>query len=163
MNEENMRKSGRKKSKAKVGVPLGFRWASCNDPSTAGVVDMNTKFIEVVEREAERMTSTNAAIAGCKMPDYADNPETILEEAERITSTDRPMAYDHPEGNFGRLGKVWAVILGHEDPIQPETVALMMAAHKLVREAYRHQRDNLVDLAGYTRCIEKIMERRGEK
>jgi len=72
------------------------------------------------------------------------------------------MAYDHPEGNFGRLGKVWAVILGHEDPIQPETVALMMAAHKLVREAYHHQRDNLVDLAGYTRCVEKIMERRGD-
>ena len=96
------------------------------------------------------------------MPDYADEKETILEEAERITSTDRPQAYDHPEGNFGRLGKVWAVILGHDDPIQPETVALMMAAHKLVREAYRHQRDNLVDLAGYTRCIEKIMERRGD-
>jgi len=69
LNEENMRKSGRKKSKAKPGVPLGFRWASCNDPSTAGVVDMNTKFIEVVGREAERMTSTNAAIVGCKMPD----------------------------------------------------------------------------------------------
>jgi len=97
LNEENMRKSGRKKSKAKkLGVPLGFRWASCNDPSTAGAADANTRFIEVVEREANRMTSTNAALVGCKMPDFADEKESILEEAERITSTDRPMAYDHP-------------------------------------------------------------------
>ena len=93
---------------------------------------------------------------------YANNakttiPETILEEAERLVAGDRQWAYDHPKDNCTRIGQIWGTIL-ERDSIPPETVALMMIGLKVARQMFRPTRDNLVDIAGYSRVIDLILE-----
>ena len=94
---------------------------------------------------------------------YANNakttiPETILEEAERLVAGDRQWAYDHPKDNCTRIGQIWGTIL-ERDSIPPETVALMMIGLKVARQMFRPTRDNLVDIAGYSRVIDLILEK----
>ncbi len=79
---------------------------------------------------------------------------TLLEEATAAV-TDRHQKNDIPERNFSRIADIWSAILNAH--ITPEQVALMMIGVKLAREAYSHQRDNLVDLIGYTLCLEEIV------
>ena len=93
---------------------------------------------------------------------YANNAktfssETILEEAERLVGGDRQWAYDHPKDNCTRIGQIWGTIL-ERDSIPPETVALMMIGLKVARQMFRPTRDNLVDIAGYSRVIDLILE-----
>ena len=85
------------------------------------------------------------------------NSETILEEAERLVGGDRQWAYDHPKDNCTRIGQIWGTIL-ERDSIPPETVALMMIGLKVARQMFRPTRDNLVDIAGYSRVIDLILE-----
>ena len=85
------------------------------------------------------------------------NSETILEEAERLVAGDRQWAYDHPKDNCTRIGQIWGTIL-ERDSIPPETVALMMIGLKVARQMFRPTRDNLVDIAGYSRVIDLILE-----
>ena len=92
---------------------------------------------------------------------YANNAkttisETILEEAERLVAGDRQWAYDHPKDNCKRIGQIWGVIL-ERDPIPPETVGLMMGGLKVARQMFRPTRDNLVDIAGYSKVIDIIL------
>ena len=90
-------------------------------------------------------------------PPASDAPETILEEAQRITSGDRQRDYDHPLPNHARIARLWNAYLeirpqpGAE--ISPEDVAFMMIMLKMARDAYAPKRDNLVDVCGYARCI----------
>lgn len=81
---------------------------------------------------------------------------TILEEASRIVDGDREKTYGHPSKNFAATARLWATILGHE--VTLKEVALMMVALKLARELHRPGRDNLVDMCGYLRCIEKMTD-----
>jgi hypothetical protein len=51
--------------------------------------------------------------------------------------------------------------LGHEVPdIPAEYVAMMMVAVKLSRESRHHQRDNIVDAAGYAGCLDMCISER---
>ena len=77
---------------------------------------------------------------------------TVLEEANNIVHGARRESYGHPRDNFRRTAKVWSGILDTE--ITPEQVALCMVGIKLAREAFKHTRDNLVDLAGYTAVLD---------
>ena len=85
--------------------------------------------------------------------------ETILEEAARLVDGDREDAYGHPSVDLARTGRMWGAILGIPD-VPAETVALMMVCLKLSREVNLHGRDNLVDAAGYLRCVEKVLAHR---
>ena len=82
--------------------------------------------------------------------------ETILQEAERLVSGDRQLAYDHPKDNCTRIGEIWGTILG-QGPIKPEVVGLMMIGLKVARQIHRPTKDNLVDIAGYARVIDIIL------
>jgi hypothetical protein len=86
----------------------------------------------------------------------SDLDEDILDEAKRITSTDRNDLYGEPEQNFSRIAKMWSVILG--TTITARDVGLMMIAMKVARDAYKPTRDGLVDIAGYARCISLLPE-----
>jgi hypothetical protein len=89
-------------------------------------------------------------------------PEPIEVEARRIVSGIRNKQYDEPEDNFRRIGQKWGASLDHWEkgtPVPPETVALMMVDLKTVREAHKHQRDNLTDAIGYILCLDRINER----
>lgn len=77
----------------------------------------------------------------------------ILELAEEAVS-DRHKKNDIPERNFDRIAKVWSAILDH--PVTPEQVGLMMIGLKVVREAFSHQPDNLIDIIGYTLCLDEM-------
>jgi hypothetical protein len=83
--------------------------------------------------------------------------ETILEEAQRLVTGDRQDAYSHPKHDFATTAKFWKVYIdrriesGHE-LFQPEDVAAMLRLLKESREAHKHKRDNLADIAGYSQC-----------
>ena len=38
----------------------------------------------------------------------------------------------------------------------------MLAGMKIAREIYRHKEDNLVDLAGYSACVQMIYDKKEE-
>ena len=81
-------------------------------------------------------------------------PETILEEAQRITHGARQQDYDAPEDNFAHIARIASAITKKE--ITPQDCAYVLMAVKLSREAFKHKRDNLTDLAGYAWCLSRI-------
>jgi hypothetical protein len=85
---------------------------------------------------------------------------TILDEAALHVFGDREKAYDHPSRNFEATAKIWNGILAYKlnAPITAEEVALLMVGVKLARESHRHQRDNLVDAAGYIECAARCIK-----
>ncbi len=82
-------------------------------------------------------------------------PESPLFEAHRIVHAERGASYGPPELDFERTGRMWGAILGIGD-VSPRLVALCMIGLKVSREAYRHKRDSLVDVAGYVETLAMI-------
>lgn len=86
---------------------------------------------------------------------------SILEEALACTSGDRRRDYDHALPNHQRIAGYWNAHLksvGIEGVLSPADVALMMILLKVARQARTPKRDNLVDIAGYARCVAQIEE-----
>jgi hypothetical protein len=81
-------------------------------------------------------------------------PRSSILEAAEAAINDRHKKNDIPERNFDRIAQVWSAILNRR--ITPEEVGLMMIGLKLVREAFTHQDDNIVDIVGYAMCLEEI-------
>jgi hypothetical protein len=88
--------------------------------------------------------------------------ETVLQEADRLVSGDRGSYYGHPLDDFTRTGRMWAAILDLPE-VTPEQVGLCMAALKISREVHRHKRDNIVDLAGYAKTVQLVVEERSRR
>ena len=89
-----------------------------------------------------------------------DPNESILAEAQRITSADRQDDYGHPADDFARTALMWTGILASKlcagVNITAMDVPLCMIAIKLARQSHRHRRDNLVDIAGYARTAAMV-------
>ncbi|MBN1511866.1 MAG: DUF4406 domain-containing protein, partial [Phycisphaerae bacterium] len=92
--------------------------------------------------------------------EQAQEPESLLDEAKRITASDRHEDYGHPSQDFARTAQMWTGVLAPRlregERIMPMDVPLCMIAVKLARQAHRHKRDNLVDIAGYARTAAMI-------
>lgn len=92
--------------------------------------------------------------------------KNILHEADRLTSRDRNQDYGHPYDDFGKTAKIMTVILqdilkeGCE--VSREQVALCMIGVKLSRQLHQRKRDNLVDICGYARTLEMVIEKEEE-
>lgn len=87
--------------------------------------------------------------------------ETVLEEANRIIYGDREKTYGHPSKNFEAIAYLWNGYLMalNEDMnvyLSARDVAHMMILMKISREINLHSRDNVVDMAGYAGCIQKM-------
>ena len=86
--------------------------------------------------------------------------ESILDEAKRITAGSRQSDYGHPADDFARTARMWTGILAGKLRDGAEVgvmdVPLCMIAVKLARQAHRHKRDNLVDIAGYARTAAMV-------
>jgi len=100
---------------------------------------------------------TPLMIAENPMLEKSPEPESILEEAARITSGDRQRDYGHPLVNFDRLASLWNSYLGiRQDttaPINAVDTGFMMLLTKIARHVNTPKRDNIVDICGYARCI----------
>jgi hypothetical protein len=87
---------------------------------------------------------------------------TILDEAARLTEGDRQRDYDHPLPNHQRVARLWNAYLDcRKEPggrISPEDVATMMILLKIARNVFTPKRDNLVDICGYARCLERMAD-----
>ena len=79
---------------------------------------------------------------------------SILEEADKLVTTDRQNDYGHPAEDFARAAALWSAIIGKQ--ITPRQIALCMIAIKISRECHRHKRDNLVDIAGYAKTLQML-------
>jgi hypothetical protein len=92
-----------------------------------------------------------------------EKPLTILDEAARVTSTDRNDAYGHPRINHGCTAEMISAYLsrkyGTRIPFDADDVCVANILQKVSRLAHtpRH-RDSLVDIAGYARNVEMMGE-----
>ena len=80
--------------------------------------------------------------------------ESILQEADRIVNGERQTDYSDPVENFKQIASIASTILKKE--LSAEDCCVVLMAVKLARESYKHKRDNLVDLAGYTEILNRI-------
>lgn len=80
----------------------------------------------------------------------------ILTEAAHLVEGDRNLSYGNPlhTGKYDIIAKLWSAIFN--TPVTPKQVILAMLTLKVGRELVKHQRDNLVDIAGYARILELV-------
>ncbi len=92
--------------------------------------------------------------------------ENILEEANRLTSTERRDSYGHPADHHEMTAAILTVLLRDKlaagKSITARDFQRFIIADKLVRDVNLPQRDNLVDIAGYARTAEMVEERDAE-
>ena len=84
----------------------------------------------------------------------------ILKAADEAVK-ERSEPYGHPWYDFTRTARLWEVVIGK--PLKPEQVALMMALVKVARICNHddfHHLDSVIDLAGYTACLQECHEMR---
>ena len=82
----------------------------------------------------------------------------ILEEADSLTKGDRRDDYGGVLESFDKIAELWQPVLGVH--VTPEQVGLCMIQLKIARYLHGQQRDSIVDIAGYARCLELIKEER---
>jgi len=86
--------------------------------------------------------------------------ESVLDEAKRLTGGERRDDYGHPADDFAHTASMWNGILGTKlregAAVTAMDFPLCMIAVKLARQAHRHKRDNLVDIAGYARTAAMV-------
>lgn len=84
----------------------------------------------------------------------------VLDEAKRITATDRNSAYGEPEDNFQRIADFWNVWLQDklkaDVKLSPSDTAALMILVKMAREMNAPTEDNKVDGAGYFACWAEV-------
>ena len=88
----------------------------------------------------------------------------VLEDAARVIHGPRRQSYGPVEESFDALAQVLSVVLRKKlkEPLTCREVGLMMISLKLCRESAEHDRDNLVDLAGYAALTERVSVKKGE-
>ena len=91
-----------------------------------------------------------------KYEDAEENNTSILSEAEEIVNGSRHSDYGDAKESFSRIATIASVMTGKE--LAPEDCCAVLMAVKLVRESFKHKRDNLVDLCGYTELMNRLKE-----
>ena len=89
-----------------------------------------------------------------------ENNKSILAEAEDIVNGSRQADYGDAKESFTKVASVASVMTGKE--LSPDDCCAVLMAVKLVRESFRHKRDNLVDLCGYAEIMNRINEKEKE-
>lgn len=105
-----------------------------------------------------------------ELADTAQPPNTVrakvLDEAKRITATDRNSAYGEPEDNLQRIADFWNVFLQDKlregAKITPGDTAALVIMIKLAREMNAPKEDNKTDIAGYAACWAEVDAQKGK-
>jgi hypothetical protein len=79
---------------------------------------------------------------------------SILQEADLIVNGERAVDYGDAIESFQKVSTM-ATLLANKE-ISPLDCCLVLKAVKLVRESYKHKRDNLVDECGYAEIENRI-------
>lgn len=87
--------------------------------------------------------------------------KSILSEAEEIVNGNRQSDYGDAANNFHRIANIVNSMYPQLNINAQQCCAVLMAV-KLIREGFRHKRDNLVDLCGYTHIMNEINDRKNE-
>lgn len=93
-------------------------------------------------------------------PPACANTDTLLDDAYRLTHTDRGSDYGPPHEDYAKVAKIWTGILlpklrsGQE--VTAAEAAMCMIGIKMSREVHKPHRDNRVDGAGYWWCVDEI-------
>lgn len=87
--------------------------------------------------------------------------KSILAEAEDIVNGSRQSDYGDAANNFHRIANVVNSMYPQLNINAQQCCAVLMAV-KLIREGFRHKRDNLVDLCGYAHIMNEINDRKNE-
>lgn len=122
-----------------------------------------------IYRLVSKVTNHGAEMIGVLEPIKAPtkyqppSDENVLEEAGRIVGGDRGDDYGHPGDDFARTAGAWKALFGWD--VSPAQVALAMVVVKLSRlQETPDKRDSIVDIAGYARTYEMVLDRdRGAK
>ena len=85
-----------------------------------------------------------------------EGEKSILSEAEEIVNGSRHSDYGNARESFSRIATIASVMTGKE--LAPEDCCAVLMAVKLVRESFKHKRDNLVDLCGYAELMNQLKE-----
>jgi len=85
-------------------------------------------------------------------------PETICQQADRITTGERADVYGHPSVNFGNIAALWSTYLGQKITAEQVAVCQILVKIERLRHAPGH-RDSVVDVAGYANCMGLILDR----
>lgn len=88
--------------------------------------------------------------------------KSILSEAEDIVNGSRQSDYGDAANNFHRIANVVNSMYPQLNINAQQCCAVLMAV-KLIREGFRHKRDNLVDLCGYAHIMNEINESGNDK
>jgi len=107
-----------------------------------------------VQHEAQCFEEAGKPVYCIKWHDTPVKRETVLEEAQRITTGDRDADYGHPAEHWKRTTGAINAIYGTS--FEPRDWGYMMQIDKMARDQNRPKRDNLVDICGYARCIERV-------
>ena len=83
--------------------------------------------------------------------------QSILAEAQEILRGSRQSDYGDAANNFERIASIVNSVYPELD-ITSEQCCMVLIAVKLIREGYKHKRDNLVDLCGYAEIMNRINE-----
>ncbi len=85
---------------------------------------------------------------------WTQQPESVLQEAERLVNGDRQQSYGDAYESFARIAKLWSAYKGVK--ITPKDVASMMILMKVSRSVTSSKRDNWVDISGYAELGSQI-------
>lgn len=104
----------------------------------------------------ECQTTHRSDDPNCKSKPEIKPALSILDEAAKLTSTERQATYGHPRDNHARTAALWSTYLDH--PITTRDVCMLNILQKISRDMASAKRDNLVDIAGYARNAEMLEE-----
>ena len=80
--------------------------------------------------------------------------KSICKIADEIVCGERRRDYGPPTANFQLTANTFNALTGHK--LSAEEVAIFMIVLKLARQVHTPKRDNLIDICGYTKCLDLI-------
>jgi hypothetical protein len=91
--------------------------------------------------------------------------EDVLIEANSLVYGNRQASYSHPMDDYTRTSALWNTILADKlkESLTAEDAIMCMIMVKASRQVHKHKRDNLVDMAGYAQCMQRVVMRRKEE
>ena len=82
--------------------------------------------------------------------------QSVLLEADSLVNGQRQADYSNPIHNWTETARCASLLTGKE--LSAADCVNVLIATKLMRETYRHKRDNLVDLAGYAEILNRVKD-----